>query len=178
MLFEANPDNEGALKGTGERYALAVLAAQEGVARDLYLPKLAVATGASLYREKTEHYDGDRLRVLPVKTRRLDTLAAELKLPSPELIKLDVQGAELDVVAGAGDLLKTCSALIAELSFLSYNEAAPLIAQVIAGFDKHGFRAVDICEIHWTRIGSLLLMDILIASDSLFERYRVAAGLT
>ena len=112
-----------------------------------------------------------------MKTRRLDALAREMQLPPPDLIKLDVQGAELDVLAGAGDLLRNCSALIAELSFLSYNEGSPLIAEVIAGIARYGFRSVDICEVHKTRIGSVLQMDILFVSNALFERFRAAAGL-
>lgn len=172
VLFDANADNAAALSATGERHAIAVLAGEDGAERKLYLPRLAVATGASLYREKSEHYAADRLRVENVRTRRLDALAAQMHLPPPDLIKLDVQGAELDVLAGAGALLQQCSAIIAEISFLSYNENAPLFADVVAGLGKHGFRSVDICEIHRTAIGSVLQMDILFAGATLFERYR------
>ena len=113
VLFEANADNAATLAASGERYVIAALAAEDGVKKNLYLPKHAVATGASLYREKTEHYAPDRVRIETVTIRRLDALAAEAHLPPPDLIKLDVQGAELDVLAGAGDLLKNCTALIA-----------------------------------------------------------------
>ena len=53
-----------------------------------------MATGVSLYREKTVHYSDELVRVETVKTRRLDALAKEYNLPPPDFIKLDVQGAE------------------------------------------------------------------------------------
>ena len=177
FLFEANADNAPKLRETGETFFNAVLSGEDGVATEFYLPKNAVATGASLYKEQTAHYDGDNLRVVPVTTRRLDALAKEHKLPSPDIIKLDVQGAELDVLAGAGALLANTSAIIAELSFLSYNDAAPLIADVIAGIDRLGFKCADICEVHKTAGGSVLQADFLFAGPALFGKFRASAGL-
>ena len=177
FLFEANADNAPKLEETGEKFFNAVLSSQDGATKEFYLPKHAVATGASLYRENTVHYQSENLRVVPVKTRRLDAFAAEQGLPKPDLIKLDVQGAELEVLAGAGDLLATTGAIVAELSFLSYNQSAPLIADVIAGIDKLGFRSVDICEVHRTANGSALQMDVLFANPALFDKFRAAAGL-
>ena len=177
VLFEANADNVPKLRETGEKFFNAVLSGQDGVVTEFYLPKNAVATGASLYKEQTTHYDGDNLRIESVTTRRLDALAAEHKLPPPDIIKLDVQGAELDVLAGAGALLANTSAIIAELSFLSYNDAAPLIADVIAGIDQLGFKCADICEVHKTAAGSVLQADFLFASPALFQKFRAAAGL-
>ena len=177
FLFEANGDNVPKLKETGETFFNAVLSGQDGAATEFYLPKNAVATGASLYKEQTAHYDGDNLRVETVITRRLDALAAEQKLPPPDIIKLDVQGAELDVLAGAGALLAHTSAIIAELSFLSYNDAAPLIADVIAGIDRLGFKCADICEVHKAAGGSVLQADFLFANPVLFQKFRATAGL-
>jgi FkbM family methyltransferase len=178
FLFEANPDNALKLKETGEKFFMAALSAQDGAAGEFYLPKNATATGASLYREKTHHYEGDNVRVIPVTTRRLDALAAEHKLPAPDLIKLDVQGAELDVLAGAGALLSGTNAIIAELSFLSYNEAAPLIAAVNSSIDRLGFKCADLCEVHKSASGSVLQADVLFANPALFQKYRVAAHIS
>ena len=160
FLFEANGDNVPKLKETGETFFNAVLSGQDGAATEFYLPKNAVATGASLYKEQTAHYDGDNLRVETVITRRLDALAAEL-----------------DVLAGAGALLAHTSAIIAELSFLSYNDAAPLIADVIAGIDRLGFKCADICEVHKAAGGSVLQADFLFANPVLFQKFRATAGL-
>src|SRR5438105_899402 len=133
VLFEANAENAPKLDQSGERYLIAALAGEDRAEKPFYLPKHAVGTGASLYREQSEHYAGDNARAVTVTTRRLDALVAEHHLPSPDLIKLDVQGAELDVLAGAAGILQSTSALIAEVSLLAHNEAAPLVADVIGG---------------------------------------------
>jgi len=178
FLFEANPDNAPVLQASGERYFIAALARDERQAA-FYVPKSDIpATGASLYREQTAHYLGERARVVELTTRRLDTLATEHDLPSPDLVKLDVQGAELDVLRGAGSLLHTCSALIAEVSLLRGNEGAPVAAEVIAGINDHGFKCVDICKIRRTAVGSVGQLDLLFVNTTLYAKFRTAADLT
>jgi hypothetical protein len=46
-------------------------------------------------------------------------------LNKPEFIKIDVQGAELDVLVGAKDSLITCQHLIVELRDVEYNIGSP-----------------------------------------------------
>jgi FkbM family methyltransferase len=177
VLFEANPDNAPALKLTGESFHIAALSAEEGRQRNFYLPRLSVTTGASFYREQTSHYSADNLRVLTVATRRLDVLARDQSISLPDLIKLDVQGAELDVLRGAGSLLKTCRAIIAELSFIQGNARAPRASEVIAGLAQMGFNAVDVCKIRRSSIGAVSQMDILFVDERLYAEYWKSAGL-
>ena len=176
VLFEANSDHAGELTASGRRHFIAALGAQDGGARAFHVPRQGDVTGASLFVENTAHYAGSNLQVREVETVRLDTLVARERLPAPDLIKLDVQGAELEVLAGAGESLRNASVLIVEVSLVDYNKSAPLIAEVIAAVDRAGFRCADLCEVHRTEGGFVLQLDLLFVRLPLFAKYGAAAG--
>jgi FkbM family methyltransferase len=64
------------------------------------------------------------------------------KWPKPNLIKMDVQGAELDILKGAGDILSECEDIILEMQHIEYNKGAPLKDEVIAYLEKIGYKMV------------------------------------
>jgi FkbM family methyltransferase len=176
ILFEANADNAAYLQAAGRRHFAVALAAEDGE-KALFLPRQGDATGTSLYRENSAHYDAGNLVVRKVATARLDTLAAAQGLAPAELIKIDVQGAELDVIAGAKAALAHCQALVVELSLASYNKDAPLIAETLPAIARHGFRCVDICELHRSPAGGVLQADFLFVKPGLFDALCAQAGL-
>jgi FkbM family methyltransferase len=176
VLFEANVDNAAHLRAAGLTHLTVALAAEDGE-RALFLPRQGDATGTSLYRENSAHYDAGNLAVRTVATARLDTLVAAQGLAPAALIKIDVQGAELDVIAGAKTALAQCQALIAELSLARYNKDAPLIAETIPAIAAHGFRCIDICELHRSPAGGVLQADFLFVKPDLFEALCAQAGL-
>jgi hypothetical protein len=69
----------------------------------------------------------------------LDTVVKAKKFPLPDFIKIDVQGAELDIIHGAKNTLKNCKQLIVELQSEQYNENAPLADETIKVLNEHGF---------------------------------------
>lgn len=80
-------------------------------------------------------------QLVPVQTRRLDDLD---ELPPFDLMKIDVQGGELQVFAGAVEKLKTAVAVITEVAFVPLYQDQPLLdAQMAAlrdvGMDFHKF---------------------------------------
>ena len=176
-LFEANADNESELKAAGFPYFITVLDAVDGAEKRLYLSRQATATGVSLYRETTPFYSDDNAYVVNVKTRTLDAVAAEHRLDLPDLIKIDVQGAEIDVLNGATKSLANCEMLLLEASLLNYNEGAPQIGEVFEAVDHLGFKCVDICEIHRIGPGLTFQADLIFVRDRLYHKYRSAAGL-
>ena len=78
-----------------------------------------------------------------VRTVTLDAVADHFKFEHPDLIKLDIQGAELDVIQGSLELLKTCNSLIVELQHVEYNVGAPMAQEVIDYLDQLGFKLID-----------------------------------
>jgi FkbM family methyltransferase len=77
------------------------------------------------------------------KSKTLDTVINLKKLPLPDLIKMDVQGAELDVLKGAEKALKHCKDLILELQIVEYNKGAPLKDEVINYVEQLGFKLIS-----------------------------------
>jgi hypothetical protein len=69
----------------------------------------------------------------------LDAVVNLKKMPPPDMIKMDVQGAELDVLKGAEETLKTAQHVILELQRVEYNKGAPLKDTVIEYMDGLGF---------------------------------------
>jgi len=72
----------------------------------------------------------------------LDTVVTSKGLPLPDFVKMDVQGAEMDVLKGATNTLKNCKHLILELQQVEYNKGAPLRDTVIAYVESLGFKLV------------------------------------
>lgn len=75
-------------------------------------------------------------------TKTLDTIVQENNWPYPDLIKIDVQGAEKDILEGAKKCLEKCKHLIVEIQHKEYNKQAPLDNEMFAYLDSIGFQLV------------------------------------
>jgi FkbM family methyltransferase len=92
----------------------------------------------------SEYAESGGVRELTVQT--LDGLIAEQKLPAPQLIKADVQGYELEVLAGGAEALRAAELVLLEVSYRRAYAGCPLADQVIAELSRSGFRIYDICS--------------------------------
>jgi FkbM family methyltransferase len=81
------------------------------------------------------------VQIEPVQQTRLDTILKESAPAAPYLLKIDVDGVELDVLRGATDTLSRCSVVIVEASASGLLERLQFIAN--AGFGL--FDVVDSC---------------------------------
>jgi FkbM family methyltransferase len=73
---------------------------------------------------------------------RLDTIVRKNGWPKPDMIKMDVQGSELDVLRGGELCLANASDLILELQHTEYNSGAPQAQEVIDYLRDKGFELV------------------------------------
>lgn len=79
---------------------------------------------------------------LPKTTRRLDSVAEDRVFPLPDLVKLDVQGSELDILRGAPRILDHARVLIVEMQHTDYNEGAPKVQDTKPWIEALGFRCI------------------------------------
>ncbi|MGE5503747.1 MAG: FkbM family methyltransferase [Actinomycetota bacterium] len=124
------------------------------------------STGSSIYAEQT----GFERHAVPMPMHRLDAVVAEAGGGPFQLVKLDVQGAELDVLAGAPGVVEAAELIVAEISVVDYNLGAPSAADVIAFLDARGFALFDLFPMARTPDGALLQTDALfLRKDSAFR---------
>ena len=69
----------------------------------------------------------------------LDEYICQYNLPLPDLIKLDIQGYELEALKGATHCLAHAKYLIAEISFLEFYKEQPLFHDIVSFLAQHGF---------------------------------------
>jgi methyltransferase, FkbM family len=98
--------------------------------------------GSSLLREAEGGATDGAPRV--VGTTTIDELAIQAEAEGPFWIKLDVQGAELDVLSGARRTLETTDMVLMEVSLLPFFFGGPVLHDVVAYMRDAGFVVYDI----------------------------------
>jgi FkbM family methyltransferase len=73
----------------------------------------------------------------------LDELIQMHALQLPDVIKIDVQGFELDVFKGATHALASAKYVIAELSFIDLYQKQPKLSELLQFLEMHNFRIID-----------------------------------
>jgi len=145
-LFEAMDEVEFLYKESKHPYHLGILSDVDGKELTFY-QNLEHPGGNSYYRENV-NYSPDAARLfsdhhaVTKKSRSLDSVIRENVFPLPDMIKIDVQGAELDVIKGAFNALMHCNDVIIELQQVEYNVGAPLKETVINHMIQLGFNLV------------------------------------
>jgi FkbM family methyltransferase len=143
-----NADHRIAMLGDREAEATAFFVANTEMRPDL------VKTGSSKFKENSNFPMEER--VLP--QRALGGIVADHG-QTFQLLKLDVQGAELEVLRGLGHHLSQVEVILMEMSLVEYNGGAPLIGAVLGELSGMGFVLYDLVEEHRYLAGRLLQID-------------------
>ena len=115
--------------------------------------------GSSLFREVEGPGVDGAPRDVPVFT--IDQLCAERNLGGPFLIKVDVQGAELRVLAGAACTLEKTEAVLLEVTLFGTMIGGPQLFDVVRWMKERGFVVYDIYEFTYRPLdGALAQIDL------------------
>lgn len=174
LLIEPLAEYEKELKdaaGTIKRAAVVplVLKSESGAVAFNVHPDLE---GSSLFMEEGGVAVNGFTRTLPAGT--LDTVIAENGADGPYLLKLDVQGAELDVLRGAEETLKNTEYVILETSLFAAYDNVPLLHEVVAFMAARGFVPYDILGLLYRPLdGALCQADVcFVKENGMFRKER------
>jgi FkbM family methyltransferase len=143
-----------------ERHAVAA-SNEAGVAEMFLTKEWLQSTGSSLYREDTAFFRDEVVIREEVPKVRLDDLFAGRRF---DFVKIDTQGAELDVLEGGETVLRQADYILVEVSMVEYNLGGAKAEAVFAKLAAMGFRCSEVTDFHrlsGVQEGNLLQMDFL-----------------
>jgi FkbM family methyltransferase len=158
-LIEGSESCEVVLETFNVDYSICLLSDSEKEV-DFYIRKNEPrCTGNSIYRENTSFYDDDQIIVEKKQTKTLSNL---LNNQTFDLIKIDVQGSEIDIINGGLDIIKEAKGILMEVSLMEYNQNAPTKDFVYEYMDNLGFKPVELIgNINHPLTYELIQQDIL-----------------
>jgi FkbM family methyltransferase len=145
--FEAMEEVELWYKERGLTYHIGVLSDKDNKPVEFYQNNYHPG-GNSYYREDVTKISPNAEIVFNESHKRkkvamtIDSIVKARGFPLPDMIKIDTQGAELDILKGATYTLSKCKHLILELQRVEFNVGAPLREEVIKYVESLGFKLV------------------------------------
>ena len=163
LMLEANNDKEHILKKIGN-YKIALLSSEANKEVNYYKSLSDDASGNSIYLENTNY------KFIPEKR-----ITTTLKLIVPkdinyDLIKMDVQGSELDIIKGGLDIIKKTKFLLLELQIFEYNKDAPMLSEVLTYLKNINFDLVDVFDLLYSSSGSLIQIDGFFVNRDFYDK--------
>ncbi len=119
--------------------------------------------GSSLLpRQQQELVDSGRQRFVEVVP--IDSVLSEWRFPVPDLVKLDIQGFELEALKGADGLFGRTEIFVLETALHRFLEGAPILSDIVAFMGERGYEVYDVVDyLRRPRDGALGQLDLAFA---------------
>lgn len=165
-MFEGNPHKKSpSWVGKNQTWNNVLLSKDDGQLIEFFTRN---GTGDSYYKETdmTGAYVGSGYQTLLLSTKRLDTYIQERNIPLPDLIKIDTQGAELDILRGCDNILRNCKIIHCEVPAkgIEYNQGAPKHEEYFEFFESHGYHHKVKEKDHYSK-GTLVQHDYIFMKE-------------
>ena len=163
LLYDANKYNQKKLQELKKKYPSIIykICLLSNEIKDLKFYNMGY--GSSVYEEKTSF----ERTVEQITSTTLDIELKDLPINTTNnIIKLDVQGSEIDILRGLKDKINLFEVIILETSLKEYNKNSPLFFNVINFMESKNFHFYDLCDLK--RLGNE--NSILVQFDSVFVK--------
>jgi FkbM family methyltransferase len=118
-----------------------------------------VLVGSTIYKEEEDSDVNGVERTVPAVT--LNNICADKGARPPYLIKVDTQGAELEVLKGAENIIPETDFVIIETSLFEFFKGGPQIYDCMTFMKEHGFVVYDIFDLQYRLLdGAMSQVDI------------------
>jgi FkbM family methyltransferase len=114
---------------------------------------------------KTEFPQSAASTAITVESARLDRVVEERGLPSPDFVKMDVQGFEDRVIRGGRETLRKARYCMLEMSLFRLYEGAPLFDDLYSVMRELGFHLVGVVDQVTGASGRMLQIDAVFERD-------------
>jgi len=106
-----------------------------------YMNEFSPSSSLLEMKEHKEHFD-IALEETPIsiKLERLDDFDFSEEIKRPLLVKIDVQGYELEVIKGGSEIIKSADAVVTEVSFTELYKDQPLFDEIYEALRSFGFK--------------------------------------
>lgn len=120
-----------------------------------------MGTGSSMFSETSDVPRTSRT----IETRTLDSVVGETLPGMTDLfLKIDVQGAELEVLGGGAETLSRSALVQLETAMLPYNAGAPLLPEVVGWMAERNWLPIEVSGFSRPR-EQLVQIDLLFAPE-------------
>jgi FkbM family methyltransferase len=163
VMLEPLPDHEAELSALVRQERVEYIPAAAGRTEDTLSLLVPDDPGGSSFLPASRKGDSYFKRSVTVPVLPLSSL----DIPSgPTVLKLDVQGFELEAIAGAEPILDQVEVIIAECSLYPFQQGIPLIHEVVEHVVELGYRIYDAAdEVRWPS-GTLAQLDLVFVSGN------------
>ena len=145
ISFDAINEVEALYKSKGILYHIGVLSDEDNKLVRFYENK--ELPGGNSYYKEIGHAHADAVfpedRYTEKNAMTLDSVVQQKNFQMPDLIKIDVQGCELDILKGGINSINHAKYLIIELQHVQYNRGAPLEDVTIKYLNDNGWEIVE-----------------------------------
>ncbi len=146
-----------------------IIAAMSDCDGQVTMQTKSVREGAAITHARITDSQGDGADYRKVPAKTLETLVKERTYDGPFLLKIDVDGAELEILKGARPVLKDCSVICIEVGVKNIVQRADFIIR--EGFQP--FDIVDLCYYDRRFVqADMIFVNTQIIKDQNLEIYR------
>ncbi len=115
----------------------------------------------------------DLSQKISVQSVRLDSLVSNNTIPSPDIIKLDLQGYELFALRGSQGVLSKVKMILTEVEFVSLYKDQPLFCDVSEFLKQNNFSLFNLYSLGTHDDGQLVAGDALFVNNLYFNKEKL-----